>query len=474
MDAIPLGEPGGSAVLPAPPAFPDDATRAVVNACLRRPLAQGGSRSLRLLFTEGRTLALAPVETDLGDALKAFRASGLLVLDGGRVRSSVALESVEGLFFASDRRDDHRDGALDYVLGLGGVTRRIAELMPRRTGSTMLDLGCGCGVLAILSAQTAASATAVDINPRAVAFTRFNAALNDAGNVEALIGDLYQPVVDRQFDLIVSNAPYVISPDSTFRYRDGGVGFCERMARATPAHLAEAGCALLAANWPEIDGRPWQADLAGWFEQAGCDTWVLCTGHLEPDEYAQMWLMQEHRGDVPTAALNRWVDSYRDAGFIRLHSGYCLLSRAAGREPWVEMRDLPPCDGLGGAAFDRVLAARDSALRHDDAALCVLALSPIAGLEAIERRRPGPLGWQVESVDIRPSDGLRFTLRIDPVAADLLGWLDGTRSAADAAHAFAIASGRNPQTIVAALPALLRSLLEAGLITDTTLQSPSR
>lgn len=143
------------------------------------------------LFAEERRLPLAEVRAALGPAtLEAFLASGLVALEADSVVGRVHIAPCEDLVLASDRRDLHRQGCAEFVLGAGGVTRRMAALMPRPAGAAVLDLGCGCGVLGLLAARHAGHVTALDVNPRAVAFTRFNAALNGCDNLEALDGDL--------------------------------------------------------------------------------------------------------------------------------------------------------------------------------------------------------------------------------------------------------------------------------------------
>lgn len=452
------------AMLPPPPQVVDADTLHAVRGMLRASLTGDEITPAWRLFAEGQRLPLADAAAAFGSALPAFIASRLLEADADTVIASVALQSLEDTLIASDRRDAHRAGAADFVLGLGPVTQRVTALMPRRDGASVLDLGCGGGVLAILASRTAAQVTALDISPRAVAFTRFNAALNECTNIVAEVGDLYAPVAGRRFDIIVANAPYAISPDTTFLYRDGGAELRARIARDTPAHLADGGIALLAMNWPETADTPWQAEIAGQFADAGCDLWVLATEHFTPDQYARLWLEQQYREQIPAAERERWRAAYAAAGYVRLHGGYWVLSRPRGREPWIEMRDLPPFDALGGQALARTLAARDIAARHDDAALMGLMLTPVAGLLASETRRATTSGWQVASVDLRPADGLRIRLRVDPLAAELLGWLDGSRSVADAARAFAAARSLPPEPLLGALPALLRRLLEAGLL----------
>ncbi|MDR7567471.1 MAG: methyltransferase, partial [Armatimonadota bacterium] len=73
----------------------------------------------------------------------------------------------------------------------------------------ILDVGCGYGVIGLVAAAQASRGRAVlvDINERAVALARGNALRNGIRNVEVLWGDLYEPVGDRAFDLIVTNPP---------------------------------------------------------------------------------------------------------------------------------------------------------------------------------------------------------------------------------------------------------------------------
>lgn len=85
----------------------------------------------------------------------------------------------------------------------------LADLLrPLSPGARVLDLCTGTGALALTAARAGAQATAVDISVRAVATARTNAALHRLP-LRALRGDLTAPVAGEQFDLVVSNPPYV-------------------------------------------------------------------------------------------------------------------------------------------------------------------------------------------------------------------------------------------------------------------------
>ena len=80
----------------------------------------------------------------------------------------------------------------------------------------ILDIGTGSGCIAVALAHhlPQASITAIDLSPDALALARQNATLNAvADRIRFLHGDLLAPVTGEQFDLIVSNPPYVPTPD---------------------------------------------------------------------------------------------------------------------------------------------------------------------------------------------------------------------------------------------------------------------
>ncbi len=117
-----------------------------------------------------------------------------------------------------------------------------------------LDLCTGSGVLAIVAAiRCGVQMTAVDISRRAVAATWLNARLNRA-DVRPLRGDLYAPVSGRRFDLIVSNPPYLPTPEGEIPERGlarawegghDGRAFIDRICAGAAAHLNPGGVMLL-------------------------------------------------------------------------------------------------------------------------------------------------------------------------------------------------------------------------------------
>src|SRR5205085_2959804 len=134
---------------------------------------------------------------------------------------------------------------------------------------------------------------AVDTNRRALDFAKFNAALNSAENIHFLEGSGFEPVARRQYDLVVSNLPFVITPGARYQYRDSGMrldDFTRRIVTEAPDHLKEGGFCQLLCQWVELEGPDWQERVREWFEGSGCDVWVMKTDSRPPDSYAEKWI----------------------------------------------------------------------------------------------------------------------------------------------------------------------------------------
>ena len=88
-----------------------------------------------------------------------------------------------------------------------------ADNLSIKKNDTVLDVGTGCGILAILAAKKAKKIVAVDTNPHAVHCAKRNAIINKmAEKIDIREGDLFQPVSKpERFSLIIFNAPYLPS-----------------------------------------------------------------------------------------------------------------------------------------------------------------------------------------------------------------------------------------------------------------------
>ncbi|WP_457555353.1 HemK2/MTQ2 family protein methyltransferase [Candidatus Pyrohabitans sp.] len=127
-----------------------------------------------------------------------------------------------------------------------------ALLEELRQGDTVLDMGTGTGMLAILAARRASRVVAVDVNPGAVVCARRNVSANGVRNVEVRESDLFSEVGER-FDLIVFNPPYLprdaAEPrDELARAWDGGIdgrSVVDRFISECSQHLRQGGRVLM-------------------------------------------------------------------------------------------------------------------------------------------------------------------------------------------------------------------------------------
>lgn len=101
------------------------------------------------------------------------------------------------------------------------VEQALAVLAPIRQAK-ILDLGTGTGAiaLAIASERPQDSVFACDFNAAAVSLARANAKKNNIRNIDIFESDWFERVAETEFDLILSNPPYVAEGDPHLQQGD--------------------------------------------------------------------------------------------------------------------------------------------------------------------------------------------------------------------------------------------------------------
>ena len=156
------------------------------------------------------------------------------------------------------------DPGLAFGTGTHPSTRLVLHFLERciRGGESVLDFGCGSGILAIAAAKLgAARVAAVDLDPEAVAI----AAANARANRVVLHAALPEALPTRSYDIVVSNIlaePLILlAPALAARAAPGG-------------HIALSG--ILESQAAEV-----MAAYAPWFSMQSAlseDSWALLEG----------------------------------------------------------------------------------------------------------------------------------------------------------------------------------------------------
>jgi methylase of polypeptide subunit release factors len=396
-------------------------------------------------------------------------ALGLVERSSGLVRPQVALEVAEGLVLARDRPDPATFAVQpDHVLGVSPPALLLAHLTVRRAAGRVLDLGCGGGVQALLAARHADSVVGVDLNARALAFARFNARLNDIRNVEWREGDLYAPVGGERFDLVVSNPPYVVSPESWLLFRDGGGagdGICARVVGGLADHLAEGGFATVLGNWALREGEHWTDPPRRWVEGTGCDAWLLRLETQDPLTYAAVWTRGPEAAGYEDA-LERWRAHYQALGIRSLVMGALVLRRRSAGPCWVRADDLPATpDRDASLALQRVFSGEDRlrALATNAALLeeVLRAAAPLRLRQTVAFREGVP---EVQEAELSLADGLPIRGGADAGTVRLVQLCDGRRRLREVVAEMARAAGTDAGALVEPTLAVARRLVALGFL----------
>lgn len=168
------------------------------------------------------------------------------------------------------------------------IVERAIELLAELPSPRFLEIGIGSGCIsvAILKHCPKAAGLAVDISEPAIEVARRNAEMHRVGDrLEILLSDVYKDLPKAQFDLIVSNPPYVpiseyahlqpevrdhdpkiaVTDDST------GLTIVERIVAEAPRFLFSGGHLLMEIGYGQHERVKAMFDLDHWTSAAFLD-----------------------------------------------------------------------------------------------------------------------------------------------------------------------------------------------------------
>lgn len=275
-------------------------------------------------FLSDKTLSKKELTDIFGVTLSKYLiAIGVAEKKKAGYRSSVHLFSFRDYFFITDRDNRMKDD----VVFLTREQEFLLDLTPKNNKS-VLDVCTGSGVIAVLLAKSSEKVTAVDINPRAIRFARYNAALNDV-RVEFILSDLYEHV-NSKYDLIVSNPPFnpffggkrILSEHSGLSGEDAMFG----IIRGIPRYLNDDGI----------------CQMIGRFFYKEEFYWGRLENIIDLNKYDLCLLMGKHPRDVfkllnivegawSVKKIKDLMDYYKKEGISREAFGILNLKKGTGR-----------------------------------------------------------------------------------------------------------------------------------------------
>lgn len=85
----------------------------------------------------------------------------------------------------------------------------LAENLIINNDEKVLEIGTGSGIVAMYASKMTDKVVATDINFNAIELAEKNFAANGIKNIQLLFGDLFEPVKNQKFDVILFNTPYL-------------------------------------------------------------------------------------------------------------------------------------------------------------------------------------------------------------------------------------------------------------------------
>ncbi|MBE9031744.1 methyltransferase [filamentous cyanobacterium LEGE 11480] len=284
---------------------------------------------LRVALPEQRLLAIFG-----HDLLVTLQNLGILIPRDEQWAARIDIFDVAGLYIATDHRymvlaeDSQMDESPVMYIGMDSMG--LVHTAPHYPVNRVLDLCSGSGIQGLIASRYAQQVISVDINPRAIRFSRFNAQLNGINNIEFQLGNLYAAVPGQKFDTILANPPFVPSPTKGFRFRDGGANgeeILRAIVEGSPNNLQPDGRLFIVTDL--VDIVDYEAKLDQWWVGGAAHKLVLGTADRDdilfsvPHSHAAFGQTFEQYNQE----LDKWVNNFHNAGLTAVNFGYILLQR---------------------------------------------------------------------------------------------------------------------------------------------------
>jgi hypothetical protein len=449
---------------------------------------RGGRNLPRLLYIARQPnplntlirLFLLGVRVSLCEATEALKTlpveewanAGFIEISGDDVRGLLRVFPFDGLLLVMDPPELLEQGTgPDFVSGLTNSTAALMCCTIRKPSRATLDLGTGCGILALLAARHSERVWATDVNPRALCMARLNARLNGLSGIEFALGSGFEPVVEQKFDLIVTNPPFILGPLKRYTFRDSGMemdGLCRQLIAQAPQHLEEGGFFQCQLEWPVQHGEDWKERLSGWLRDSGCDALVLRTATSTWLEHAEETAVDTDVSDpeVQVRLFRECAEHFAGQGIESVGQGFITMRRRKQGAPnWIQFEEATP---------EKMQPFSDAVLRifeiHDilDAlsveGLLETRVRLAAGLVFETGREWNGTGWSAVNFRLRQPKGLCLQAGLDSAMAGLVQRCDGSATLRQILSAMAAGLNVDFSAIAPGTLSMIRGMMERGFL----------
>jgi len=180
-------------------------------------------------------------------------------------------------------------------------TFQLLEAIKVNEGDTVLEIGTGCGIIALECARTGAKVICSDINPNAVKLAKYNYQINKnllKGTIEIRYGDLFSILNKNEiFDIIIFNPPYLPTPikerigktgwfDTSINGGVDGLKLTKQFINSINKHLKLTGRAYFVfsslSNRKKLNkylnkaGLKTEILISRWFDDEKIDIYCIC------------------------------------------------------------------------------------------------------------------------------------------------------------------------------------------------------
>jgi tRNA1(Val) A37 N6-methylase TrmN6 len=220
------------------------------------------------------------------------------------------------------------------VMYIGPDTLALVQHTPQLINHQtrlILDLCTGSGIQALAALQCSprgTAATCVDINPRALQFVRFNAALNGGLNVTTVQGDLMEMnFPGGNYDLILANPPFIpVPPNNDILRRYGlfssggedGEAVFRSIVKLARSMLIHGGVLAIVSEFMNPQDAAHRIET--WWDTATTASGVLLTNEFPVDDETYSIRRADSDSDCDV-----WLQHLRRVGISTISPGFMFV-----------------------------------------------------------------------------------------------------------------------------------------------------